>query len=470
MPTPRLILAAVIVAAASAAPTVAAGPLLDAGFGQAGLRALTALGGRVDGIGSCPHANGSISVVGYRHATASLVIARLTVSGAFDASFSDDGVQELPVGAAFDVGRSATSCVGVGNSTPEDDRMMVVGTTPAPRETALAALIDLHAGGFDGDFYLGGPGQYDVSGLLFPPQDGVWPYPVTRIRGVFPGAAGGWLIVGQLDGHSNGLPVGFIVRVTPAGSIDALAQPNAGAFISRDLTAARIGSDGDIRVIGGGDVGGSPTWGLLRLHPVTLQPLALSASGVADGNFYRVYKGRQIGGGMLVVAALRGDTSGFGSSPEMLVVRGDSVRQVALPAPPALDGMAVGPSGLDGSAAATGAVGNRAVFGMGLNALSQASAGYYVAMVRLGDGAGVPDVVDVGFASNGAGSFRYLPTASACAPGTSPAQRFSNLSSWGEATLLVGSTLPDCVPTADGAVLGARLLTDGERLHRDGFE
>ena len=72
--------------------------------------------------------------------------------------------------------------------------------------------------------------------------------------------------------------------------------------------------------------------------------------------------------------------------------------------------------------------------------------------------------------SNGAGSFRYRPTPTACAPGVAPPQRFSNIASWGDATILVGSTAPDCVASLDGSVLTARLLTDGERLHRDGFE
>ncbi|MBK9655055.1 MAG: hypothetical protein IPO66_06105 [Rhodanobacteraceae bacterium] len=51
-----------------------------------------------------------------------------------------------------------------------------------------------------------------------------------------------------------------------------------------------------------------------------------------------------------------------------------------------------------------------------------------------------------------------------------PPQRFANLASWGDTTLLVGSVAPDCIATIDGSVFTARLLTDGERLHRDGFE
>lgn len=466
----RPLFSLLLLASTLATSSASAGPLLDPSFGNGGLRALNSLGGFVEGIGSCPHANGSISVVGYRPSTASLVIARVNANGNLDASFSGDGVQELPIYMAFASDMSATSCAGVGNAAPEDDRIMVVGTVPGTHDLVLAALLDLHTGGFDSNFFLGGAAQYDLSGLLFPPQNNIWPYPRARIRGVFPGPAGGWLIVGQLDGHASGAAAGFIVRTTAGGAIDALSQPNAGGFSSRELTTARVGADGDIRALGGGEISGLPTWGLLRLHPVTLQPIALSAGGVPDGSYYRVFKGRQIGGGVLVAAALRGNGSAFSAGPELLVVRGDDVDIVALPTPPLLDGVAVGPSGLDGSAAATGAVGNRAVFGMGLRSLSQASAGYYAAVVQLGNGAATPDIVDTRFANNGAGSFRYLPAPSSCGAGTFPPQRFANLSSWGDATLLVGSTPPDCGQLSDSAMLGARLSTDGERLHRDGFE
>lgn len=465
-----LLLAPLFVAASLTSMPTSAGPLLDPAFGNAGQRALNSLGGYVEGLGSCPHANGSVSVLGYRATTTSLVTVRLKANGDLDTSFSGDGIHEQSLFTSLASDRSATACVGVGNAAPEDDRIMVVATSPASNDRVVAALIDLNTGGYDSNFYLGGPAQYDVSGLLFPPQSQVWPYPRVKVRGVFPGPGNGWLIVGQLDGHSSGIPAGFIARVNAGGAIDALAHPAVGGFNSRDLNAARVGPDGDIRVLGSGLIGGAITWGLLRLDPLSLQPVALSSSGVADIFEYRVLKGRQIGGGLMVAAGLKNDSSAFGVSPRLLIVRGDSVVDLALPAPPALDGLAVGPNGLDGSAAATGAVNNRAVFAMGLNSLSNASVGYYAAVVQLGDGAGVADAVDVRFASNGAGSFRYRPLPTTCAAGMAPPQRFSNIASWGDATLLVGSTAPDCIAGIDSSMLTARLLTDGERLHRDGFE
>lgn len=448
-----------------------AGPLLDPSWGTGGVHRLTALGGRVDGIGSCPHADGSVSIIGFRPTTASLVIVRLTAGGQLDPRFSSDGISELQVFQAFDVGRSAVSCAGVGNSVPEDDRAMVVGTSPgSTHDLAIAALLDLHTGRFDSGFYLGGPGAYDLGGLLFPPQNQVRLYPRLQVQGVFPGPSTSWLIVGRLEGHASGVPAGFIARVNPAGAVDALAQPNVGGFTSRNLSAARVGADGSIRALADGSFEGGYTWGLLRLEAETLQPVALSDHGVADIFTIELYKGRQIGGGLMVAAALQYDKSGFGSSPRMLVVHGDQVNEIALPPVPMVDGVALGPSGLPGSAAATGALGNRAVFAMGLNSLDQSSAGYYVSVVQLGDGAGTPDGVDTRFGRDGAGSFRYLPAPTSCAGTATPPQRFANLASWGERTLLVGTVAPDCAPTADGAILSARLQTDGDTLQRSGFE
>ncbi len=377
-----LLLAPLFVAASLTSMPTSAGPLLDPAFGNAGQRALNSLGGYVEGLGSCPHANGSVSVLGYRATTTSLVTIRLKPNGDFDTRFSGDGVHEQSLFTSLASDRSATACVGVGNAAPEDDRIMVVATSPASNDRIVAALIDLNTGGYDSNFYLGGPAQYDVSGLLFPPQSQVWPYPRVKVRGVFPGPGNGWLMVGQLAGHSSGVPAGFVVRVNAGGAIDALAHPVSGGFNSRDLNAARVGADGDIRVLGTGTINDGITWGLLRLDPVTLQPVSLSSSGAADIFEYRIHKGRQIGGGLMVAAGLKNDTSAFGVSPRLLIVRGDSVVDLALPAPPALDGLAVGPNGLDGSAAATGAVNNRAVFAMGLNSLSNASVGYYAAVAR----------------------------------------------------------------------------------------
>ncbi|MGE4073372.1 MAG: hypothetical protein AB7E72_19550 [Lysobacterales bacterium] len=450
--------------------TLLAQTLLDRSFGDAGLRALNALGGFVEAMGSCPHADGSISVVGYRAVNGTLVIARLTAAGELDTRFSEDGVSEVSIFMPMAAERSATSCSGVGNSTPEDDRVLVAASSPGSTyDTVVAALLDLNTGLLDTGFYSGGIAIWDIGGLIVPPVNGVRAYPQTHVRGVFSGPSGGWLLVGQLAGHSSGIPRGMIARVNAIGSLDAYAAPNPSGFDPLELNAARVGNDGHLRVLGSGVTTTGVSWGLLSLDPLTLAPTLLQ-TGSGDFFDFRIFKGRAIGGGLMVAAALKNDGSAFGSSPKMLIVRDSAVTELALPAVPSLEGVAAGPSGLSGSAAATGAVNNRAVFGMGLQTPNNALAGYYVSVVKLGNGAGVPDQVDVSFGQQGAASFRYRPTTSVCAPEQAPPQRFANLSSWGETTLMVGSTVPDCGPAFESSILAVRLNTDGEHLHHNGFE
>ncbi len=455
---------------AAVAPALAANPL-DASYGDTGQQALSVLGGYVEGLGSCPHADGSVSVLGYRPAGSRLVILRLLAEGGINRNFSGDGIAELALGAALDPAHSAISCSGVGNADPADDRAMLFATsTGASYDLGVMALVDLSSGSFDPGFYLGGPGFYDLGAMVVPIVGGQHPYPRVRARGVSPGPAGGWLITGQVLDTNSQNPKGFIARVAAAGAVDAISQPSVGGFSSTELTSARVAADGDVRVLGGGMINGTATWGLLRVDPNSLQPVSLSASGPADVFPYRVFKGRQISGGVMVAAGLKNDNSAFGASPRLLIVRGDAVVDLALPAPPSLDGQTVGPSGLDGSASATGALNGRAVFAMGLLRSGVASAGYYAAVVKLGDGAGVADAVASDFGSNGAASFAFLPQPTTCGAGQRPPQRFANIASWGDSTLLVGSIAPDCAQGLDGWVHTAKLATDGDLLLRDNFE
>jgi hypothetical protein len=119
------------------------------------------------------------------------------------------------------------------------------------------------------------------------------------------------------------------------------------------------------------------------------------------------------------------------------------VTDVALPQPGSLGGETTGSSG---QLSATVASNGRVIFGMGLFSASAPAAGYYVAMVKLGDGDGVPDQVDTDFGHLGSDVFRYAPPVaqSLCPGNTAPPQHFANLSSWGNATVLVGTAAPRC--------------------------
>jgi len=469
IPCSRLPAALLALAACIAIPSSAhAADVLDPRFDGDGFRVLPAtLDGYVP-FGSCPHANGSVSVVAVHPTLASLAVVRLTANGALDGGFSGDGIHLFPSQRyGIDAALSSTACVGLGNSDPADDRMMIAATAASSFDVAYVAFVDLNIGGFDSTFYLGGPGSFDLSGLAYPPVGGVHPYPRIRVRGVFSGANGEWLLVAQIDGHSSAVPRGLVARLGAGGGVQAIASPSLGGFDSLDLVSARVGGDGDIRVLGDFEMAGGSGWGLMRLNGSTLAAVSMSASGSAGGVWWRTFKARHIGGGISVAGALIGDSSAFGVAPRLLIVRGDNVRVLNLPAVPALDGVTgAGALGLDGSVAATGAAGNRAVFAMGLRTVDSSYAGFYAALVQLGDGGAAPDLPDPHFGSNGAASFR-LHEAAACAPGQAPTQQFMNIASWGGATTLVGTAASSC-GQAPASALVARVETD--LLLRDGFE
>lgn len=464
----RLPAALLALAACIASPGTRAADVLDLRFDGDGFRVLPAtLNGYVP-LGSCPHANGSVSVVAVHPTSVQLAVIRLTATGALDGGFSGDGIHTFPaLRSVINPAFSSTACAGMGNADPADDRMMVAASATGSYDFAYLALVDLNVGGFDSAFFLGGPNSVDLSGLAYPPVGGVHPYPNTRVRGVFGGANGEWLLVAQIDGHSSGVPRGLVARIGAAGGLQAIASPSLSGYDSLDLVSARVGGDGDIRVLGDFAMAGGSGWGLMRVNGSTLAAVSMSASDSAGGAWWRTFKARHLGGGVSVAGALIGDASPFGLAPRLLVVRGDNVRVVNLPAVPALDGVtAAGALGLEGSVAATGAAGNRAVFAMGLRTVDNSNAGFYAALVQLGDGGALPDSPDPHFGSNGAASF-LLHEAAACAPGQAPAQQFMNIASWGAATTLVGTAASSCGQAPTSALV-ARIDTD--LLLRDGFE
>jgi hypothetical protein len=446
----------------------AVSPVLDARFGADGLRLLPEAGGALRGLGSCPHADGSITLLGHRASSTGIVSVRLRPDGSLERGYSGDGMAETPIYIALDPARAGLACAGTGNADPGDDRAMIVAASPGTNDTAVLVMLDLHSGGFDADFGLGGPMVHDYAGLLFP-QAGEGPhYPRLDVQGVQAGIGGEWLVAGRLDGSALGETRGFIARITPLGAIAALAPPVAPGYRTLGLNVSRVGLDGSIRALGTlRDAGsGTDTWGLLRLDPQTLAFQSLPDVGVASGNYFEVLGGRRIGSGLLVAAALQGDGSAFGTGPRLLVVREDTVSETVLPQPPLLEGEVVGV--MDGSAA--GASGNRVVFAGGLLSGTRVGVGYYVSMLQLGDGNGVPDTVFTQYGSGGAGAFRFRGAAPGCAVGQ-PYQVFANISSWGDATLLVGESLPVCNDqNAPGEMLAARLATAATGVFAHGFE
>ncbi len=455
-----------------------AGPVLDPAFANAGINVQTTLGAGINVVGACPHANGSTSIVGYRGMPAEWVIARVKTDGSLDTAFSGDGVAVVATQLAIrDVG-TAIACAGAGNSDPLDDRMMVAATAVSmltPNDLMAVVRLNLDQGSLDTAFNFDGVLTWDINVVLFPgnPETGEALYRGLVVRGIFPDAVGGWLVMGSLRQGDTIDPVGAIVRISGDGFLQALNAPDDEAFDVLEIHAARVGSDGDIRVMASGRREGGKTWGVLNLHPASLGLHGLVAVGTASADGYRLFKGRHIGGGAFIVPAVQSSATPFGSTPRLLIVRDNQVTDLALPLPAALNGETVGASGLDGAAGATSATGSRAIFAMGLTSANMDGVGYYSAMVRLGNGAGVADTIDTDFSDNGSAVFRYRPTPNNCPGGTAPHQRFANISSWGNMSLLVGNAAPECDENDNGTsnwVLAARINSDTDRLFGSGFE
>ncbi len=441
-----------------------AGDALDQRFGEQGMRGLFQLGAMVQALGSCPHDDGSITVLSHRQETGHLVLARITVDGSLDDTFSDDGVADLAFFWAIDPQRSVLACAGVGNGTAEDDRIMLAALAQGDEDTAVLALIDPHAARFDAEFGLGGPMQHAYSSLLFPATGDI-AYPRLAIRGVFPGNNGDWIISGHV-GDAGATRFAFVARVAVHGGITALVHPSAEGLSMRDVTTTRIGSDGRIRALGTAVVGGQPTWALLRLDAESLQTMSVSAVGEPDGFNYQVEPGRRLPGGLMTAAVIAGDDSPFATAPRLLIVREDTVNELELPQPAALNGETVGVV----SATATGAVGGRVVFVASLRRGDHVGVGFHAVVVRLGDGISVPDVVDTAFAEGGSAVFRFRPATSSCPAEEGPPQGASRISAWGEASLLVGDIAPDCGAQTSSGLVMARIDSASVQLFRGDFE
>jgi hypothetical protein len=251
-------------------------------------------------------------------------------------------------------------------------------------------------------------------------------------------------------------------------------MPTQGGANVLDIHAARELLPGQLHAVARIETQNGLNWALLRLAPSTLALSDILAEGGPAGAGYAFFKGRFISGGF-VVPALAPTTAPFGGSPHLLIVRASGVRDLALPNVAPLQGET---AGAGAPMSATIANNGRVIVGMGVVTMQTGAAGYYAAMVDLGDGAGVADAIDTNFGLDGSAVFRFAPpTAQSQCPGNSaPAQHFANLSSWGNATFLVGNAAPKCYDEANNEfgwstwLLGARIDNDGGVLFRDSFE
>ncbi|MBK8283610.1 MAG: hypothetical protein IPK97_01345 [Ahniella sp.] len=431
----------------------AAAPVLDPQFGGQGIKLFEAAGAYARVVGACPHANGQASIVAFSNETTQWLIARVDANGVLDPSYSGDGIASAPLASRVtELEDLSVTCIGAGNADPNDDAMLVAAVTVRPMVSARVLMVtqlDLDAGSLDVGFNGGATAMMDISPLMAPydPETGDTDWRGVRVRGVFPGATGEWLVMGALVMDQNNT-MGFMLRVSAGGGLIAWNAPAPyDNWEVREIHAARLHTDGSIRALARIKSGTNQRWGLLRLAGANLSVGGLPAIGDATSQDYGYLRGRLISGGFVVPVIAPG-AAPFGTAPRLLVIRGDDVDDLALPPPGPIGSEA---TGFAGTMAATIANDQRVIVGMGLVTLSNPVAGYYVAMVKLGDGAGIPDTIDAGFGDQGSSVFRFEPVNVGCSAGQAPPQHFVNLSSWGNTTLIAGNAAPRCYDEANGS-------------------
>ncbi|HWT14505.1 MAG TPA: hypothetical protein VN581_01880 [Patescibacteria group bacterium] len=455
-------LAAVLVVAAS---TAVARPVLDPDFGNDGFRLVSGVGNTQTAIGSCPTENGSLAVVGYDLGTSQFVILRLRPDGALDASFSGDGVAYLPAPANLDPTNTVMSCQGVANGNASDDSIAVAivenraGTEP---DFTRLAWFDLSTGEFSSG-YAGQASRFELS-------TAVTASPAlhnTRLGSVSRLPSGEWLLVGQLR-NATQLPTrrAFVVRFNAAMTSAVLTgAPNRSGTDVEHIAVVRIGGDGRLHALAHGVSDGIRSLLHLRLFADTLLLDTVAAFPRTTGFSYELHRGRTMGGGRMVAAGTRLASFG-GTQPFLVIARDAGIQEITLPQPAPFGGLGAGiVSEGTGTPTATSALGDRAIYVANVDTEQGPYGGYYVAAVQLGDGAGVPDDIDLRFATQGSATFRYTTQNGNCWN----AQRLGNISSWGATTAMVGSASPGC-DSGTRQPLISRIDSDSNSILKDSFE
>ena len=440
--------------------------ILDVEFGDAGYALVPTTTPPEFSVGGCPLADGAFVLVAISVTPETrLISTRLAPDGDADPSFSDDGQADtaiaIPDGLSFMPEHLATACQGLGNTDPADDRLLIAATlTPGgggnPDTRVWMAKVDLSTGNLDSSFGQGGEVIHNLTSVT----------PGGRahehVAGLNPGVNGEWLLSGQfLEVFEFEDYTGWLARIGANGQLlISRAFVLTGMHLER-ATAARLGGNGNLQLLGHGRVPAGISWILLELDTDTLAVLNQTAGNVAG---LRLHRGRNVGGGALAVAGRIGD------APEAVILRDSGVSVLDLPPIPTLDGRSFSFGGFDQPAAITGGVNGRIVFASGLVGLTMiGERGYYLAMAMLGNGSDIADRLETHFGLDGAATLQRLPNGWSCG-GRAPLQTFAGISTWGPSHLLIGSIETACNANLARDPLAARLAFNFDRVFRDGFD
>ncbi|HWT15315.1 MAG TPA: hypothetical protein VN581_05980 [Patescibacteria group bacterium] len=430
-----------------------AAPALDRRYGVDGFANIASHVGPERVLAACPHPDGGTTLVALNESPRQLIVTRMRSDGRADDDFGSGGIVVNAVDTVGDLGfemeAAASVCSGSATPDPSDDRAVLAVTVGIiagnnPDTQTWLARIDLATGLLDAGFGQQGVAQYNVSQATAGAFRSEW------VGGLNLGANGELLLLGHFEEtYEFRDQDGMIARIGPTGTLLASAYQSA----AQRITAARIQGSA-IQAIG--DAPGNH-WLLLQMDGTSLAVTAQSQGGSG----LRTFKGRNAGGGAMVVAARK---DAF--TPVLLVVRGDSVQELMLPDAPSLDGDAVMLMPHDNGAMATGGAAGRVVYAAAARTMLQPDRALYVALVQLGNGAEVADTVETRFGAQGAASVRQQPASWNCA--APPMQYLGGVVSVGARHMLYGARTTSCSGEISGQA--AMLNSDLDDFFSDGFD
>jgi hypothetical protein len=423
--------------------------------GIASLRDPANSNARFLGLGACAAPGNTLNVVA-ASTLDQITIFRLRPDGELDTSFGDGN------------GFIHTTVPPSGEDTAQaaclpDGRILIVRMAPGTGTDRNMQLIRLNADGTR-DATFAGNGALTVDQDAHTPGLGDLEFPLG-LNLETDGSISVSTRIFLADGQSRP----GLVRVSASGVLAfARIYPTLPNITPVYATAAGLGPDGRIWLVGGGNPTGTPfnSWFRAELDPATGNVIENFVG--TDGN-YVVDGGRVLSNGIMVIVGKYVPQSQPGGAyqPRLLVFRDSGASHVALPMPFPVSSFEPTLAPFPGHGVAIPIAEGRVLFGAPLGAQNgDFELATYAAVIELGaDAAG--DRVDTRFGTNGAIQFAYR-TPTPCANGAPPLQRPVRFSNWQGRPVLAGIHAITCAVNPRNA-FASRLLAPGD-LMIDSFE
>ncbi len=413
---------------------------IDRRFGDNGIASFAdAQAGASQAIVSCAGANGVLNSVAETD-DAHLVTFRLNARGDMAAA-----PVRLPFATSmvFASGRyTQGACMG-------DGRVVIARTVLRANDTNVQVLRLLADGGLDTSFGLGGSVEVDMDAhAMLESTEGV--------LGLNLEADGGILVSLELEHMPNDWDAGLI-RLSANGTLRFAGHYHAvpGSSDTSRATAAGLGGDSLVHLVGSGLVGAGFNWFRTRIDANS----GLPVSGQTGGGSEEVFTegGRMLVDGTLIVAAKF--TTGLPQDgyyrPRLLVLRPGGASHVDLPMPFPIAGSNTTVS-VNGLASVIPTGDGRLLYSATLARMPDVLGvlGTYLAVVELGaDAAG--DRVDARFGVEGRSQFAWRDTPD-CSGSPQP-QHPQHMTNWRGRAVLTGRHAPSC-PQPIARAFVARVL------------